>query len=117
MLQRTHVNPADVVTALCAIDGVLDVPDLRLWHACSYLVVGTAHVVTTAPDLRATALLGEAIRHVLAGRFGIKHVTLEFESLDVAAAHAHDLELSHDEDSATRHAHDHAPAPRAPGGE
>ncbi len=107
LLQRTHVDPADVVAAMRRIDGIVDVPDLRLWHACSYLVVGTAHVVTTAEDLHATAQLAREIRRVLEGDFGIKHVTLEFESPEAAEAHPHDLDLVHDEDADSLHLHGH----------
>lgn len=107
LLQRTHVDPADVVAAMRRLEGVLDVPDIRLWHACSYLVVGTAHVVTTAPDLRATADLAHRIRTILEGEFGIKHVTLEFESPEAAIAHPHDLELLHEDDAPSLHGHAH----------
>jgi cobalt-zinc-cadmium efflux system protein len=95
LLQKSHVSPGAVASAVRGVSGVIDVPDLRVWHACSYLVVGTAHVVTDATHLSETARMAGEIRHILKERFGIGLVTLEFESPESSHTHSHEIESSH----------------------
>ncbi len=102
LLQKSHVDPLAVAAAIREIDGVEGVADVRVWHACSYLVVGTAHVITSARNLADTAPIATNIRAVLRERFGVGVVTIEFESPEASARHAHDLDEAHEW---THHAH------------
>lgn len=95
LLQKSHLSPADVAEALRVVPGVIDVPDLRVWRACSYLVVGTAHVVTDATALSETSRLAADIRRIMKDRFGIGLVTLEFETPEGSMRHSHALESTH----------------------
>lgn len=96
LLQKSHVDPLAVSAAVCEVPGVLAVADLRVWHACAYMVVGTAHIVTDARDLAQTAAIAADVRRLLRERFGVSVVTLEFETPEASAEHRHSLDDAHE---------------------
>lgn len=96
LLQKSHVDPLAVSAAICEVPGVLSVADLRVWHACSYMVVGTAHIVTDARDLEQTAAIASEVRRLLRERFGVSVATLEFETPAASAGHPHSLDDAHE---------------------
>lgn len=71
------IDPGEVRAALSGLDGVAGVHDLHVWTVTSGLLALSAHVeVAAGADWR--RLLPEA-SDLLAGRFGIAHVTLQPE--------------------------------------
>lgn len=74
-LDATEINGA-----IAAHGGVEDVHHLHLWSISSDLPALSAHVVLRGEmDLHQAQAHGDAIREMLAERFGINHVTLELE--------------------------------------
>jgi cobalt-zinc-cadmium efflux system protein len=72
-----HLDPAQVSSALTAIDGVREAHDVHLWTLTSGMEVASAHL-TAAPDTDPTVVLNRA-QAVLAERFGLEHVTVQVE--------------------------------------
>lgn len=72
------VDPVAVRTELETIDGVVDVHDLHLWTLTSGMHVGTAHLVVT--DEREHPQLLDDARGILAGGYGVEHVTVQIET-------------------------------------
>jgi cobalt-zinc-cadmium efflux system protein len=74
----------DVMAAVRRVDGVADVHNARFWqideHSCSF----DAHIVVDEGSWTRADAIKEAVKTQLAGRFGIRHSTLELE----CAAHA-----------------------------
>ena len=87
---------------LAAIPGVLAVNDLRSWKVCSHLTVATAHAVVAAERLDETARLLHEIEHRLEDHFGVRHVTVHFETEAMSAKHHHKFIHQHE-----ARAHDH----------
>ncbi len=73
-----HIDVDEVRAAMAALPGVLEVHDLHVWTITSGLESMSAHVVTDQ-GVNSQSLLGE-LRRVLAGRFGIHHVTIQVET-------------------------------------
>lgn len=74
---------------LLALPGILAVEDVRSWKVCSHLIVASAHVVVRAERLDETEPYLEDIEHLLAGRYGVRHLTVHFETEAMAARHHH----------------------------
>ena len=74
------VVPDEVLGALQAVDGVVEVHDLHVWTLTSGMDVATAHLVS-AEDTDAVLVGATA---VLRDRFGIAHATLQVETADNA---------------------------------
>ena len=73
---------ADVAQAMGTVSGVLDVHDLHLWSICSGYPALSAHVRVADASLDETTKQMTALRRALARRFGIRHVTIQFEMAD-----------------------------------
>lgn len=73
---------ADVAQAMGTVSGVLDVHDLHLWSICSGYPALSAHVRVASASLDETTKQMTALRRALARRFGIRHVTIQFEMAD-----------------------------------
>jgi hypothetical protein len=65
------------------------VEDLRSWRICSHLKVCTAHIIVTADRLEETVRFQEDAEHVLKDHFGVRHLTLHFETARMAERHHH----------------------------
>jgi cobalt-zinc-cadmium efflux system protein len=72
-----HIDVDEVQAAIGTMNGVAEVHDLHVWSITSGMESLSAHVLTH-PDSDADALLS-SIRHLLAERFGIGHVTIQIE--------------------------------------
>jgi cobalt-zinc-cadmium efflux system protein len=72
-----HIDPEDVETYLAHVPEVREVHDLHVWSMSTTEVAMTAHVVLpwpkAAPEFLAT------LQHDLEDRFGIHHITIQFE--------------------------------------
>lgn len=76
-------------TDLMKLPGVLGVEDLRSWKICSHLTVATAHILVDAERLDETEQFLEDIEHELAEHYGVRHLTVHFETASMAERHHH----------------------------
>ena len=73
-----------VVSAIRAIDGVLDVHDLHIWSLGSNSHALSCHVlITDMPPSQSDHIL-HRVKHVLADRFHVHHTTVQFEHMSCA---------------------------------
>lgn len=72
------VEPTEMVEALSAVHGVLDVHDLHVWSLTSGMTVASAHLV--ARDQADSAAVLDTAQEVLRDRFSIAHATLQVEA-------------------------------------
>lgn len=77
------VDPAEVGNRLAELDGVDEVHDLHLWTLTSGMDVGTVHLVV-GPHVEHPRVL-ESARLLLAGEYGIEHVTVQLETAGVVS--------------------------------
>ena len=74
------LDPGAVTAVLAGADGVVDVHHLHVWSLASDTPALSAHVVLDGePTLHDAQVRGDALRALLADRFGIAHATLELE--------------------------------------
>lgn len=74
------LDPTAVTAALTGAAGVVDVHHLHVWSLASDTPALSAHVVLDGePSLHDAQARGDALRTLLADRFGIAHATLELE--------------------------------------
>jgi cobalt-zinc-cadmium efflux system protein len=78
-----EMDPAEVASALCAVDGVGSIHDLHLWTLTSGMNVATAHLVAHGQADPAEVLAGA--QAVMRDGFGIVHATLQVEGEGEAA--------------------------------
>lgn len=81
---------------LLRIPGVTGVEDLRSWRICSHLTICTAHVIVQAERLEETVDYQETIEHFLAEHYGVRHLTLHFETASMAERHHHRFNHQHE---------------------
>jgi len=97
LMHRAAFDQEEAKAALLGLPGVLGVEDLRSWRVCSHLTVCTAHVIIETELLADTEVHQRRIEHLLAERFGVRHLTLHFETLAMAERHHHRFIHQHDE--------------------
>ena len=102
LMHRAAFDQEQARTELLGLPGVLGVEDLRSWRVCSHLTVCTAHIIVAAQRLDETEGYLHAIEHLMADRFGVRHLTLHFETPGMAERHHHRFIHQHDADP-----HDH----------
>lgn len=96
LMHRAAFDHALARQRLMALPGIVGVEDLRSWRVCSHLVVATAHVAVSAERLDETPRLLEAIEAALADEFGVRHLTVHFETPAMAEAHHHRFLHAHE---------------------
>lgn len=77
-----HIDPESVERFLAGQPGVVAVHDLHIWAMSTTEVALTVHVVK--PDAPIDDAWLSVVRHELLERFGIEHMTVQYESGDVA---------------------------------
>ncbi len=75
-----EIDPAEVLAAMEAVDGVTGVHHLHLWQISEHVTSLEAHVVTAAEDLAGASRTKAALREMLAESFGVSHITLDTET-------------------------------------
>ncbi len=73
-----HIDPDQVRQAIAGVAGVRGVHDLHIWAITTGMEALSAHAVVASGAV-AEVLLGE-LRRILAERFGIDHITIQFEA-------------------------------------
>ncbi len=96
LMHRAAFDQERARAELVALPGVLGIEDLRSWRVCSHLTVCTAHVVVAARGLEETEPLQEAIERLMGDQFGVRHLTLHFETEAMARRHSHCFNHRHD---------------------
>lgn len=82
-----HIDPEAVESYLAGLHDIREVHDLHVWSMSTTEVALTAHLVLPWPSAQPEFL--SSIRHDLEERFGIHHITLQFEDCrDVMCAQA-----------------------------
>jgi cobalt-zinc-cadmium efflux system protein len=72
-----HLDVVEVREALVCVPGVVGVHDLHVWTITSGREALSAHLVVEEASPRGRTL--DQVRDTLAGRFGIRHVTVQLE--------------------------------------
>jgi cobalt-zinc-cadmium efflux system protein len=74
------LDPAELIAAIQAVDGVDDAHDLHVWSLSSDVRSLSAHVMMSGhPTLEEAQVVGVRVKSALASAYGIAHVTLELE--------------------------------------
>lgn len=104
LMHRAAFDQEAAKSELLQLPGVHGVEDLRSWRVCSHLTVCTAHIVVDAERLEDTEAHQHRIEHLLSERFGVRHLTLHFETRAMAERHQHRFVHEHE---AEGHEHRH----------
>ena len=111
LMHRAAFDHEAAKSDLLKLPGVLGIEDLRSWKICSHLTVATAHVLVNAERLDETERYLEGIEHVLWEHYGVRHLTVHFETSTMAQRHHHRFIHQHEaariEDPAHNGEHKH----------
>jgi cobalt-zinc-cadmium efflux system protein len=111
LMHQAAFDHREAKAAIQALPGVAGVEDLRSWRLCSHLVICSAHVIVEADRLDETEAFLEDIEHLLWERFGVRHLTIHFETASMAERHHHRFIHQHEsagvEDPVHKGAHRH----------
>jgi Co/Zn/Cd efflux system component len=105
LMHRAAFDHAEARRQLMLLPGVSGVEDIRSWRLCSHLVVCTAHVQVEVERLEDTQPLMAAIQEVLADKFRVRHMTVQFETRVMAGEHSH--RFVHEHEAGEHHGHSH----------
>jgi len=105
LMHRAAFDQEEARAALMELPGVRGVEDLRSWRVCSHLTVCTAHIIVEAERLEETEVHQHRIEQLLSERFGVRHVTLHFETPAMSEGHPHRFVHEHDPEDQNRHDH------------
>ena len=89
LMHRAAFDHESAKSDLLKLPGVLGVEDLRSWKICSHLTVATAHILVDAERLDETEHFLEDIEHQLSEHYGVRHLTVHFETATMAERHHH----------------------------
>lgn len=107
LMHRAAFDQEAARAELLQLPGILGVEDLRSWRPCSHLTVCTAHIIVAEDRLADTEAHHHRIEHLLAARYGVRHLTLHFETPDMARRHHHRFLHQHDQPAPGHGGHDH----------
>lgn len=89
LMHRAAFDHEAAKSDLLKLSGVLGVEDLRSWKICSHLTVATAHILVDAERLEETEGHLKDIEHLLLEHYGVRHLTVHFETSSMADRHHH----------------------------
>lgn len=101
LMHRAAFDHRAARARLLAIPGIVGVEDLRSWRVCSHLTVCTAHVVVDADRLEDTSAYLREIEGTLEREFGVRHLTVHFETAAMSRSHHHRFLHAHDRPAET----------------
>jgi cobalt-zinc-cadmium efflux system protein len=107
LMHRAAFDQEEAKAALIRLPGIHGVEDLRSWRVCSHLTVCTAHIIVDSERLEDTEAHQHRIEQLLSERFGVRHVTLHFETPVMAERHQHRFMHEHEEEAECHNHHDH----------
>ncbi len=105
LMHRAAFDQEEAKAALLGLPGIHGVEDLRSWRVCSHLTVCTAHVIVDAERLEDTEPHQHRIEQLLAERYGVRHLTLHFETQAMAERHQHRFVHEHEAEGHEHHDH------------
>jgi cobalt-zinc-cadmium efflux system protein len=76
-----------IVTSLCAVDGVNDVHDVHVWSIGSDTHALSCHILIDDIQLSESDVILRHVREVLSAKFHIDHTTIQFENGPCDVAH------------------------------
>lgn len=76
-----------IVTSLCAVDGVNDVHDVHVWSIGSDTHALSCHILIDDMQLSESDVILRHVREILSARFHIDHTTIQFENGPCDVAH------------------------------
>jgi cobalt-zinc-cadmium efflux system protein len=103
LMHRAAFEHEAVKAELLGLPGVLGVEDFRSWKMCSHLTIATAHIIVEADRLGDTEAHLERIEHLLWERHGVRHLTVHFETREMADRHHHRFIHQHEAESEHHH--------------
>ena len=103
LMHRAAFDQEEAKEELLLLPGILGVEDLRSWRVCSHLSVCTAHIIVDAERLADTEAHHQRIEQLLASRYGVRHLTLHFETRAMADRHHHRFLHQHDQEASEHH--------------
>jgi cobalt-zinc-cadmium efflux system protein len=103
LMHRAAFDQEEAKAELLGLPGVVGVEDLRSWRVCSHLTVCTAHVIVEAERLNETEAHQQRIEHLLFEHYGVRHLTLHFETPDMAERHQHRFMHEHEAEGYDHH--------------
>ncbi|GLH73925.1 cation transporter [Geothrix limicola] len=105
LMHRAAFDQEAAKTDLLKLPGILGVEDLRSWRVCSHLTVCTAHIIVEVERLVDTEAHQQRVEHLLCDHYGVRHLTLHFETAAMAERHLH--RFVHEHEAEGHHHHDH----------
>ncbi len=106
LMHRAAFDQEEAKRQLLLLPGILGVEDLRSWRVCSHLTVCSAHVIVETERLEDTEAHQHRIEHLLEDHFGVRHLTLHFETAAMAQRHLHRFRHEHESEGHEHHHHD-----------
>ena len=103
LMHRAAFEHEAVKAELMGIPGILGVEDFRSWKMCSHLTIATAHIIVSAERLEDTEAFLERIEQLLGERHGVRHLTVHFETREMADRHHHRFEHRHEVEGGHHH--------------
>lgn len=105
LMHKAAFDHDEARAEMLRIPGVTGVDDLRSWKVCSHLTVATAHIAVSVERLEETEPILHDLEHLLEDRFGVRHLTLHFETAAMAGRHHHRFIHRHEARSHDHHSH------------
>ena len=103
LMHRAAFEHEAVKAELMGLPGVIGVEDFRSWKMCSHLTIATAHIIVEAERLGDTEAHLERIERLLWERHGVRHLTVHFETREMADRHHHRFEHRHEAEAGHHH--------------
>lgn len=95
LLQECPIDTNQAKSQILELPHVLDVDGMFFWELCSHVRIGTLHVITDLKEIENTQSIYEEIKDLLREKFNIRNVTVQFETVQMAANHSHTLRHEH----------------------
>ena len=105
LMHKAAFDHDEARAEMLKVPGVTGVDDLRSWKVCGHLTVATAHVTVAVERLDETEPILHELEHALEDRFGVRHLTLHFETAAMSGKHHHRFIHQHEARAHDHHAH------------
>ncbi len=95
LLQECPIDANQAKSQILSLPHVLDVDGMFFWELCSHIRIGTLHVITDLVEIQNTQGVYEEIKNLLREKFGVRNVTIQFETAQMAENHSHHFYHKH----------------------